>query len=350
MVSSIKLEFEPLTLTTKHPFGISYGTSKKTHNILVKLTYQGLVGLGECAPAPYHNETIETVTACLKLWQQSDFLGSDPFAVADVIARLDKSVAGNAAAKAGIEIALHDLQGKIVDKPINALFGLSGLATPMTDFTIALDSLDVIEAKTKEAVEAGYKILKVKQGTAQGLDYDKEIIKRVRKAAPTIPIRVDANGGWTVKQAINMSHFLAENGVQFIEQPLAKFALAEDFRLVREQSALPIFADESVCQSRDVARLAGCVDGVVVKLAKTGGLLEALKVIHTARAHDMQVMFGGMIESSVGVTAACHLQALCDHLDLDGALLCADDPFEGAIYEDGYLKLSDRPGLGVVAR
>ena len=138
--------------------------------------------------------------------------------------------------------------------------------------------------------------------------------------------------------------------MQFIEQPLAKNAHKEDFRFVREHSPLPIFADESVSKSHDVAKLAGCVDGVVVKLAKTGGLLEAIRVIHTARAHSMQIMFGCMIESSIGITAAAHLAPLVDHLDLDGAMLLAEDPFQGAVYDDGYMKLRDLPGLGVTPR
>jgi L-alanine-DL-glutamate epimerase-like enolase superfamily enzyme len=173
------------------------------------------------------------------------------------------------------------------------------------------------------------------------------VIGKVRKVAPKIPLRVDANGGWTTKQAIAMSKFLFENDVQFIEQPLPKYAHVDNWRLVREHSPLPIFADESIMRSADVARLAGTIDGVVVKLAKAGGLSEALKVIHTARAHGLQVMFGCMIESSLGVTAAAQLQSLCDHLDLDGSLLLANDPFIGVQYHDGYLRLPDAPGLGV---
>jgi L-alanine-DL-glutamate epimerase-like enolase superfamily enzyme len=241
-------------------------------------------------------------------------------------------------------MALHDLVGKIVGQPVFRLLGLSSLTTPVTDFTIGIDSLETVELKTVEAVEQGYKILKVKQGTA----YDREIIETVRKVAPDLPLRVDANGGWTPKVAIAMSHYLATRGVQFIEQPLPKYAHVEDWRFVRERSPLPIYADESICRAYDVARLAGAIDGVVVKLAKTGGLIEALKVIHTARAHGLQIMFGCMIESSIGVTAAAHLQALVDHLDLDGALLLAKDPYLGAEYEDGYLRLPSRPGLGVV--
>ncbi len=345
-MSSIRLHFEPLLLQTAHPFGISYGTSTKTHNILVKLHYEEWEALGEAAPANYHNESPATVSAVLSQWQDEEILGDDPFAIAEISKRLDNSIAGNASAKAAIEMALWDLAGKITDQPVFRLLGLAGLSTPMTDFTIGIDSLDMVEQKTIEAVEAGYKILKVKQGTS----YDREIIKRVRKYAAHLPLRVDANGAWTPKQAIEMSHFLAENGVQFIEQPLPKYADVADFRFLRERSPLPIYADESVCRSGDVARLAGAIDGVVVKLCKTGGLLEALKVIHTARAHSMQIMFGCMIESSIGVTAAAHLSALVDHLDLDGALLLAQDPFAGVEYKDGYLHIPSRPGLGVVAR
>ena len=343
--SAIELSFEPLVLKTKHPFGISYGTASDHENILVRLRYGEHEGLGEAAPVDYHNETNSTALALLGEWKQQNILGENPFAIAEICQKLDKFVSGNFAAKAGVEVALHDLVGKLVGQPIYKMLGLDGLKAPMTDFTIGIDSLDVVEKKTEEAVQAGYKMLKVKQGTA----YDEEIIKRVRKAAPKLPLRVDANGGWTVKQAIRMSHFLADYNVEFIEQPIPKHSLAEDFRFVRERSPLPIFADESVSRSGDVARLAGCIDGVVVKLAKTGGLLEALKVIHTARAHGMQVMFGMMIESSIGVSAAAQLQSLCDYLDLDGSLLLANDPYLGAVYKDGYLVLPQLPGLGVVA-
>lgn len=343
---AIELEFEHLNLTTAHPFGISYGTSKETENVLVRLRYGEHVGLGEAAPAQYHAETRETVMAVLAQFKDANLLGSDPFAIADVTNKLDRFVAGHSSAKAAIEMAMHDIAGKIVGQPLSAMLGLKGLKPPMTDFTIGIDSIEMVEKKTKEAVAAGYKILKVKQGTP----YDREIISTIRKIAPKMPLRVDANGAWTAKQAIEMSKFLAQNDVMFIEQPLPKFAHKEDFRFVRENSPIPIYSDESICKSSDVARLAGCIDGVVVKLAKTGGLLEALRVIHTARAHSMQIMFGCMIESSIGVTAAVHLAPLVDHLDLDGAMLLAHDPYHGAEYEDGYLNLRDLPGLGVTIR
>jgi L-alanine-DL-glutamate epimerase-like enolase superfamily enzyme len=345
-LSSIDLQFEPFNLTIAHPFGISYGSSTVSENVLVRLSFENFHGIGESSPAEYHNESPETVLALLARWKSKKLFGSDPFAIVDTMNRLDRDVAGNAAAKAAIEMALHDLCGKIAGLPTYKMLGLAGLRAPVTDLTIGLASLEMIEKKTKDALAFGHKALKIKQGTRD----DREIIKAVRKVSKDIPLRVDANGAWTVKQAIEMSHFLAENGVEFIEQPLPKTASYADFKMVREHSALPIFADESIAKAYDVARLAGAIDGVVVKLAKTGGLLEAMRVISTARAHGMQVMLGCMMESSIGITAAAQLCGLADHLDLDSGMLLAEDPYEGARFEDGYLILSDKPGLGVFPR
>lgn len=342
----IRLHFEPLKLKTAHPFGISYGTTSDISNVLVKLSFKDMEGLGEAAPAEYHDESPETVQAVLGRWQASDILGDDPFAIVSVMRRLDKDISGHRSAKAAVEMALLDLMGKTAGLPAFKLLGLAGLEPPMTDFTIGIDRLHSVEKKTREALDKGFKLLKVKQGT----DYDREIIKTIRKVAPDIPVRVDANGGWSPKVAIEMSGFLAENGVEFIEQPLPKHAGYSDFKFVRDRSALPILLDETICTSKDVAKMAGAIDGVVVKLAKAGGILEAMRVIHAARAHQMQVMFGCMVESSIGVTAAVHLSALCDHLDLDGAMLLAEDPYDGAYYDHGYMRLPDRPGLGVIQR
>ncbi len=345
-LSQIDLQFEPLNLTIAHPFGISYGSSQISENVLVKLHFEGHVGLGESSPAEYHNESPETVLALCARWQKANILGRDPFAILDTMARLERDVAGNTAAKAAIEMALHDLCGKIAGLPTYKMLGLAALPQPVTDMTIGLATIDMIEKKTKEALAAGHKALKVKQGTVN----DREIIKAVRRISADIPIRVDANGAWTPKQAISMSEFLAAQGVEIIEQPLPKTASVADFKLVRENSALPIFADESISRGSDVARLAGAIDGVVVKLAKTGGILEAIKVINTARSHGLLVMLGCMMESSLGITAAAHISGLADYLDLDSGMLLAHDPYIGALFDDGYLKLSDKPGLGVDSR
>jgi L-Ala-D/L-Glu epimerase len=343
-----RLEFstEVLQLRTRHPFGISYGVSAERPNIIVRMRFGDIEGLGEACPASYHCESPATVLAALEDVKNKNVLGDDPFAIEEVCRAMDKALAGNYAAKSALELAMQDICGKILGKPLYQIFGLSRLSAPITDFTIGIDNLEMLARKTEEAVKAGYKVLKVKQGTA----YDREIIQCVRKHAPGLPIRVDANGAWTCRQAIEMSKFLADNQVQFIEQPLPKHAPLEHWRLVREQSALPIFADESCCRACDVARLAGVVDGVVVKLAKTGGISEALRLIHTARAHDLKIMFGCMIETSIGITAASHIGSLVDYLDLDGAMLLAEDPFLGAEYKDGQMVPPDRPGLGVIAR
>lgn len=345
--TKIKLGFEPLTLHSKHPFGISYGTSSETKNVLVKLELDGHTGYGEAAPASYHGESRETVMAVLSRIEENaeEVFSGGPFAICDTSKKLDKLIAGHASAKAAIECAMHDLCGKIANLPTYKMLGLSPEG-PMTTYTIGIAELDLIEKKTKEALSEGHKLLKIKLGTS----YDRQIIEVVRNIAPDLPLRVDANGGWNPKQAIAMARFLEGHGVEFIEQPLPKFSHISDFKFVKDNSPLPIFADESAMNSFDVARLSQAVDGIVVKLAKCGGITEALRSISTARAHGLKIMFGMMLESSVGVNAALQLQSLCDYIDLDGALLLRDDPFDGAHYENGYLKLKDRPGLGVVLK
>ncbi|HEY9760469.1 MAG TPA: dipeptide epimerase [Oculatellaceae cyanobacterium] len=345
-LTKIELHFEPLNLKIKHPFGIAYGSAVISENVLVKLRFGEYEGLGESSPAEYHNESPETVRALCERWQKAKILGDDPFAIAETMQRLERDVAGNTAAKAAIEMALHDLCGKIAGQPTYKMLGLSGLPHPITDLTIGIAALDMIEKKTLEALAAGHRALKVKQGT----DMDREIIKTVRRVAPDISLRVDANSAWTPKQAIAMSYFLAEHKVEFIEQPLPKTSQPQDFKLVRENSPLPIFADESVSRGHDVARLAGTIDGVVVKLAKTGGILEALKVINTARSLGMQVMLGCMMESSLGISAAAQLSGLADYLDLDSGMLLAEDPYDGVGFKNGYLLLSGEPGLGIKER
>ncbi len=345
----IKLSFEKQILKTKMPFGISYGTKSDAKNILVKLTYENMTGYGEAAPAPYHGETIDTVMALLQAWSESDILGDDPFAISEINQKLDKFISENYAAKCAIDVALHDLSGKLANLSISKMLGLSGLQTqmPQTYFTIGLDTIEIIKQKTSDAIKEGFQILKVKQGTANGIEYDKQIIRSIREVAPNTTLRVDANGGWTPKQAVLMSHFLAEQKVQYIEQPIHKHSSAQDFKYVKDHSPIAIFADESVMRAKDIIRLADCVDGVVMKLTKTGGIQEGLKFIQMARACDLEVMIGCMLESSCGITAATHLAPLADYLDLDGALLLANDPFNSATCKSGLLELKDAPGLGI---
>jgi L-alanine-DL-glutamate epimerase-like enolase superfamily enzyme len=346
--SAINLSFEDLILHPIHPWGISYGTTTANHNILVRLRYGDHIGLGEAAPRQYHDESPESVKKQLEKWQRENILGSDPFAILQICTRLDARSEGikHSAARAAVEMALYDLIGKISNAPTYKMLGLSKLPLPPTSFTIGIDDLDLVEKKTAEAIAAGFKILKVKLGTT----YDRAIVESVRRVAPKVPLQVDANGAWDAKEAIAKSHFFAEHGIRFMEQPLSKNARVEEFAQLKKQSQVPVFVDESVSNSADVLKFAGAVDGVVIKLAKTGGMMLALSAIQAARTNSLQIMFGCMIESSVGIAAACQLAGLADYADLDGALLLADDPFVGPTLDNGCLQLSNRPGLGVVAK
>lgn len=340
----IKLSFELLTMPLLRPFRSARREMTETNNVLVRLHWKDMEGLGEAAPTSYHGENVDTVSALLQAWQKSNILGDDPFAIAEIVKKLDQSIHGHTSAKAAVEMALYDLCGKIAGQPTYKMLGLSGSILPMTSFSISIDSLDKMKQGIEAALSAGHKILKIKQGT----QHDKEIITFVRKLAPNVAIRVDANCAWTVKEAIAMSHFLADHQIEFFEQPLPMNASYEDCLLVREQSRLPIFLDESICVSADVSRFADAADGIVLKLTKTGGLFEALKVIFTARSHGMKILLGCMFESAIGITAAAHLGGLVDYLDLDGNLHLAKDPFSGVKYSNGHLKLPEKPGLGVV--
>jgi L-Ala-D/L-Glu epimerase len=252
----------------------------------------------------------------------------------------------NAAARCAVSAALHDLQGKRLGVPLWKLWGLSPAATPRSSFTIAIAADDdTLRARVRDAVTAGYPILKVKLGS----DRDRRIIQLVRDEAPNTILRVDANAAWTAKQTLMMAPLLKELCVEFIEQPLPATDI-EGLRFVRERCDLPIVADESCLVATDVAKLVGAVDGVNLKLAKCGSLNEALRIIHTARAHGMLVMAGCMIETSLGVTAAAHLGPLLDAVDLDGAALLRDDPFVGATIAHGVVQLPTAPGLGVTRR
>jgi len=249
------------------------------------------------------------------------------------------SMAGSAAARAAVDVAFHDLAGKKLGVPLHRMLGLSPKKTPLTSFTIGIDSLDVVRKKTREAAE--YPVLKVKLGAGN----DIEIVRTIREETDAL-IRVDANAGWTLDEALRIVPQLAELGVELVEQPLP----AGDFhclRSLRSQVDLPIFADESVITSTDVPRLAGCIDGVNIKLMKTGGIREAVRLIHTARAYGMMVMLGCMIETSVAISAAAQLSPLVDFADLDGNLLISNDPYTGVRVDQGRLVLPEAPGIGI---
>lgn len=339
----MRLSHELLSLRTKHPFVIARGGSVEYPTVWVKLTDKdGIEGWGEAAPSAYYGETPQTVVAALNAFAPV-LAAVDAFAIEDIEAALLKTLHQNPSARCAISAALHDLAGKRLGVPVWKLWGLTPSRAPRTSYTIGITSNDELRTRIAEAKQ--YPILKVKLGT----DRDEEVIRIVREAAPDKILRVDANTGWTPKRALKVIPLLAKLGVEFVEQPLP----AEDLKglkFVRDRSPLPIIADESCLVASDVAKLAGIVDGVNLKLAKCGSLVEALRIIHTARAHNMRVMCGCMIESSLGITAASHFAPLLDYADLDGGALLANDPFSGTTVEGGVLRLPDAPGLGVTRR
>src|SRR3954467_7370815 len=343
----MKLTHDLHTVHTKHPFVIARGGASEWTLVRIRLVDRdGVEGGGEAAPNRFYGETTETAIAALaKLGPVAErVLAADPFALEDLETEMNAALRLNGSVKAAISAAAHDLVGKRLDVPVYRLWGLDAGKAPLSSFTIGIPATERELVERVEEAEQ-YPVLKVKLGS----DRDAEIIRAVRRAAPTKTLRVDANAAWTAKHALRMIDMLVEYGIEFVEQPLPPHDL-EGLRFVRERSLLPIVADESCLVASDVAKLAGVVDGINIKLAKCGGLREALRMIATARAHGMLVMAGCMIESSLGITAAAHLAPLLDFADLDGAALLSDDPFVGATISGGRIVLPEGPGLGVTRR
>jgi L-alanine-DL-glutamate epimerase-like enolase superfamily enzyme len=331
------IDAKPIDLKLTTPFRISRAVSQIAPNVIVQVNHKDWAGYGEAAPDEYYGETQETVLACVAAFAGN--LGDDPFAIEDIMSRLDHIIHLNPSAKAAVDMALYDLVGKMLNTPVYKLLGLNPANTPQTSFTLGIDT--PINMAKKALLASEYPILKVKVGTKHDLDN----MKAIREVS-TATIRVDANTAWTPKEAIRMINALADYNIEFVEQPVAPRDL-DGLRLIRENVPLPIIADESCITVDDIPRIVGCVDGINVKLMKCGGLRHALKMIHVARAHNLRIMIGCMIESSLAITAAAHLTPLVDYADLDGALLIDNDPYDGVTVVDGKLVLPDRPGLGI---
>jgi L-alanine-DL-glutamate epimerase-like enolase superfamily enzyme len=335
------MDVEILELRTKHPFVIARGGQSDHRTVWVRLTdSEGQEGWGEAAPSKFYGETAESVGAALKVY--GAMLPDDPFQLEEAERRWEAKLRGNAAARAALSAALHDLVGKRLGIPVYRMWGLDPCMAPRSTFTIGLDAPERIRDKVREAEQ--FPILKVKLGT----DHDIEILRAIRDATDK-EIRVDANCGWTVKQAIRMLPILEEFGVTILEQPLPPHD-HDGLAAISAQADIPVIADESCLTAVDIPPLIGKVDGINIKLAKCGGLREALRMIAVARAHGLMVMVGCMIESSLGITAAAHITPLVDIVDLDGAALLADDPFVGARIDGGQVTLPSAPGLGVRRR
>ncbi len=337
----MKLSFRPYELQLKHTFTVAGNSRDTTPVVLTEIQYEGLTGYGEASLPPYLGESQQSVMQFLSKVKLESF--DDPFLLDEILAYVDSIEEGNRAAKACVDIALHDLMGKLVDQPLHRLWGINPANTPVTSFTIGIDTPEVVKMKTEEA--ARFKVLKVKLGGGN----DREMIDTVRSVTD-VPIYVDVNQGWTDKQqALDMTHWLAEQGVEFVEQPLPKTAV-EDLAWLTAKSPLPIIADEAFQRLGDVADFQGVYSGINIKLMKSTGLREAQKMITVARALDMKVMIGCMTETSCAVSAAAQLSPLVDWADLDGNLLISNDLYEGVKVIDGKLTLNNLPGIGIRKR
>ena len=340
----MKLTHGIVVLRTKNPFVIARGGDSEYRVVRITVTDRdGAWGWGEAAPSKFYGETADTVVQVLPLLAAA-IEGMDGWSLEAMEHALARAIRFNGAARAGVSAALHDLAGKRLGVPVYRLWGLDPAASPASSFTIGI-APDEETLRARVADAAPYPVLKLKLGSS----WDERIVRVVRELAPAKVLRVDANAGWTPKSALRIIPLLQELGVEFVEQPLPPGDL-EGLRFVRERSALPIIADESCIVSGDIPKLAGVVDGINIKLAKCGGLREALRMVATARAHDMLVMAGCMIESSLGITAAAHFAPLLDCADYDGAALVANDPYLGATIEGGRIEMPSGAGLGVTLR
>ncbi len=340
----MRITAEILTVHTKHPFIIARGGTSEFRVVWVRLQdNDGIEGWGEAAPSRFYGETAETAMAAIARFEPI-LADADSWSVDAIETELEKSLRWNASARCAISAALHDLMAKRLGVPLYKLWGLSGMTTPTSSFTIGIAPDDeTLRLRVREA--ASYPILKIKLGTPR----DADIVRIVREEAPKATLRVDANAAWTAKGALAMLDTLTTYGVDMLEQPLAPHDI-EGLRFVRERSPIAVIADESCIVATDIPKLVGAVDGINIKLAKCGSLREALRMIAVARAHGMRVMCGCMIETTLGIAAAAHFSSLLDDADLDGAALLADDPFVGPRIPNGRVTLSEAPGLGVQRR
>ena len=336
----LHLRFFPYELQLRHSFTVASYSRTVTPDVQVEIRWEGLSGYGEASMPPYLGQSVASVSAFLEKVKLEQF--NDPFRMEDILSYVDSLSEGDSAAKAAIDIALHDLVGKILGVPWYRIWGLDPAKAPSTSYTIGIDTPEVVREKTLEAA-GRFNVLKVKVG----LDSDYEMIRTIRSVT-SVPLVVDANQGWKDRsKALDEISWLKEQGVLMVEQPLPVGAI-DDTAWLTERSPLPIFADESVQRLRDVPALKGVFNGINIKLMKCTGMREAYKMITLARALDMKVMIGCMTETSCAVSAAAQLSPLVDFADLDGNLLISNDRFRGVQVADGRLKLPAEPGIGII--
>lgn len=335
----LKLSFYPYELQLRHTFTVSSYSRKTTPGVQVCIEYEGVTGYGEASMPPYLGQSVETVTAFLSKVNLEQF--KDPFQMETILAYIDSLSPGDGAAKAAIDIALHDLTGKLIGLPWWRIWGLDAAKAPDTTFTIGIDTPEVVREKTRECADR-FNILKVKVG----LDNDKEMISTIREITD-LPLAVDANQGWKDKEkALDEIFWLYENGVVMVEQPMAKERV-DDNAWITERSPIPVFADEAIQRLADIPSIKGAYHGINIKLMKCTGMREAWEMVNYARAEGMKVMVGCMTETSCAVSAAAQLSPAVDFADLDGNLLITNDLYKGMEVVNGRVTLSDLPGIGV---
>lgn len=333
----MELDYQIHPLQLSYPFKVAYSSKKFAQNVFITLRHENTIGYGEAAPSYFFHESAETVTRFFEELRHE--ISQASLIVDSVMDRLEKISNGDYAAKTAINMALFDIIGKQAAVPVYRLFDIDPDKNLVTSFTIGIDDLTVIKEKVIAA--NNFPVLKVKLGT----DYDYEIIELIR-GITNIPLRIDANEGWTKEEAVEKINWLETKNVELIEQPLPA-AEIEATKWIRKRVHLPLFADESMTSSKNMDKLQGAFDGVNIKLMKCGGLSEALKMVKQARQMNLKTMLGCFIESSLAITAATHIAPLFDYIDLDGALLIKSDPFRGAQISNGQIKIPDGPGLGV---
>lgn len=336
----MELSFVPYNAQMRHVFTIANSSRTTTPIVLTKITYDGYTGYGEAAMPPYLGETQASVIEFLKKVNLAQF--SSPFLIEDIMTYVDAIAINNTAAKAAVDIALHDLVGKMIGQPWWKIWGFDPTTCPNTSFTVGLDTEEVVKEKTKEA--SPYKVIKVKLGRDEATD--KMMINTIRSVTDTV-ICVDANQGWKDKHyALDMINWLNERNVNMIEQPMPKLMLDQTAWLT-ERSPLPIIADEACQRLTDIKKLHGAYTGINIKLMKCTGLREAREMVSLAQALDMKLMVGCMTETSCAISAGAQIAPKTQWADLDGNLLIANDCFSGMKIVDGKITLSDKPGLGV---
>lgn len=332
------LRYKPYTLELRHVFTVASFSRTTTPVVLTELEYEGIIGYGEASMPPYLGESQQSVMSFLSKVDLQPF--NSPFETEEILHYIDSIDTKNTAAKASLDIAIHDLLGKIMGQPLYKIWGLNPQKIPATSFTIGIDSEDMIRKKVQEAGQ--FKILKVKLG----LQTDKMIINTIRSVTD-VPLCADVNQGWKNKEeALEMAHWLKEKNITFLEQPMPKEMIDENAWLT-ERSPIPTIADEGCQRLLDIPALKGVYTGINIKLMKCTGLREAKQMAELAKALEMKVMLGCMTETSCAISAAAQLGPMVDWADLDGALLIANDLYRGMIVEHGRCILADSPGIGI---